>query len=103
MEQEIAEIVLENEKPTTKIEDQKITYMKQMAMLKKSYPVLALFVMLRAKRTIEARLFKEQCKELDGLMELSSVLVHAFWVPWLEEQRKSGLLKIGKILSVLKF
>ena len=77
--------------------------MKQMAILKKSYPVLALFVMLRAKRTTEAKLFKESCKELDGLMKLSSVYIHAFWVPWLEEKRKIGLLKIGKILSMLNF
>ena len=74
-----------------------------MALLKKSYPVLALFVMLRVKRTTEAKLFKEKCKDLDGLMELSSVYIHAFWVPWVEEQRKSGLLKIGKFLPVLKF
>ena len=64
--------------------------------LSQQYPCLYMFMLTFLKKPDQLKEYIENCKSYKDDLKNYSLFIHGYLIPWYDQQRSSGKLKIGK-------
>ena len=79
-----------------------------MQVLRQNYPGLYVYMLKFFDKGVELEQFTKKCKRYGndrkhgGDSYKYSLYIHCYLIPWLEQQRKDGKLRIGKDPSIFQ-
>ena len=88
--------------------EEKENTQEKMQVLRQNYPGLYVYMLKFFDKGVELEQFTKKCKRYGndrkhgGDSYKYSLYIHCYLIPWLEQQRKDGKLRIGKDPSIFQ-